>query len=191
MNPATIVQMNCVDKTFLRLGEVICEIVSRMSLSSEKARYIINNGVGPEYFNETIKLLKECDGFSMAFDESEINKESECEVLVRIAHPLSGVHLRHYQTLDLAAGDAEAIVSTLLGSMDDDGIDWRRKVLTAGTDGCNVMQGHLSGVKKRLAEEIPQFQDLGSCNDHHLSNTMQKAVEAFDEDCVTAAMNIY
>ena len=43
----------------------------------------------------------------------------------------------------------------------------------------------------RLADKVPQFKDLGSCNDHHLGNTMQKAVEAFDEDCVTAVMNTY
>ena len=167
------------------------QIVQKMSLSSEKARYIINKGVGPQYFDETIKLLKECDAFSVSLDESEINKESECEVLLRIAHPESGVHLHHYKTLDLSGGDAETITNTLLGSFDEDGIDWRRKKLTTSTDSCKVMQGHLSGVKKRLSNEIPQFEDFGSCNDHHLANTMQHAVEAFDEDCVTVAMNTY
>ena len=59
------------------------------------------------------------------------------------------------------------------------------------TDGCSVMEGKHSGVKKRLSEKISQLKDFGSCNDHHLGNAMEKGTEAFDEDVAMAAMNIY
>ena len=53
-----------------------------------------------------MNLLKQCDAFSVALDESEINKESECEILLKIAHKNTGVHLRPYQSIDLESGDA-------------------------------------------------------------------------------------
>ena len=37
------------------------------------------------------------------------------------------------------------------------------------TDGC-TMEGHTSGVKKRLGELTPQLKYFGACNDHHISN---------------------
>ena len=94
---------------------------------------------------------------------------SELEVLVNISHPESGVSLHHYRTIDLQFGSASAIVDTLLGHLDQDGIDYRKKLFCSMTDGCNAMQGENGGVKKLLAEKILQFVDLGSCNDHHIS----------------------
>ena len=172
-----------------RVGD--SEIIKKMTLKREKARYISNRGIGPEYQEESIRLLQTCDAFSVALDESEINKETECEVLVKLSHKEGGIQLRHYKSIDLPATDAETIVSSLLGSFDADGIDYKSKMVTAMTDGCNVMQGKHGGVKKKLSDRVPQIKDFGSCTDHHVGNTMQKAVEAFDEDCITAAMNTY
>ena len=167
------------------------DIVNKIKLSDSKARYIVNQGVGAEYEVETIKLLQDCDAFSAGIDESEVNKVTECEVLVKISNKDGGIQLRHYRTLDLAATDAETIVNTLLEQFEDDGVDYKRKLISVMTDGCSVMEGKHSGVKKRLSEKISQLKDFGSCNDHHLGNAMEKGTEAFDEDVAMAAMNIY
>ena len=58
------------------------------------------------------------------------------------------------------------------------------------TDGCNTMEGWVSGVK-RLAETVHQLKDLGSCNNHHLSNAAKAGIEAFDEDINEILVNIY
>ena len=92
---------------------------------------------------------KECDAFSTGFDESEVNKTSEHEILVKLSHPVSGIKLRHYRTIDLYSGTAETIVDTILSSFDEDGINYRMKLVAPMTDGCATMQGKRSGVKKR------------------------------------------
>ena len=66
-----------------------------------------------------------------------------------------------------------------------------KKLIAPMTDGCNTMAGNLSGVKKRLMEVVPQLRDLGSCNDHHISNAAKKGLEVFDPDIKEALVHIY
>ena len=43
----------------------------------------------------------------------------------------------------------------------------------------------------RLKSEVPQIKSDGSCNLHHLSNTIQHAVKAFDRDIKPALVDTY
>ena len=113
------------------------------------------------------------------------------EILVKLSHPTSGIELRHYRTLDLYSGTAENIVNSLLGTFDEDGIDYKNKLIAPMTDGCPTMQGKLSGVKKRSGEKIPQLKDLGSCGAHHISNAIQHATGTFNKDVKEAMINIF
>ena len=177
-----ILKKHCSDST----------VIERMKLGRSKGNYYAAHGIGKTYEAETIKLLKECDGFCAGFDETEINKTNEMEILVKLSHPVTGIELRHYRTLDLYDGSgAENIVDSLLGTFDNDGIDYKTKFIAPMTDGCNTMQGKLSGVKKRLTEKVPQLKDLGSCGSHHISNAMQHATDTFDKDVKEALINIY
>lgn len=162
-------------------------VVNRMKIGRSKCQVMMWEGIAPTYRDETIMMMQNCDAFSLGFDESEINKTSE---LVRISSP-SGLKLRHYRTLDLYSGTAENIARDLLTTLDEDGVDYKQKLLSAMTDGCNVMQGKHGGVKKILSDEIPEFFDPGSCNDHHLSNGMKHAVTKFDPDIEKALVNVY
>ena len=165
-------------------------VVERMQLGRTKCRILASQGISTTYREETVKMLQDCDGFSVGFDESEVNKTSELEIMVRISSS-TGIVLRHYRTLDLYSATAVDIADDLLSQFDEDGIDYRNKVLSAMTDGCNTMQGRLGGVKKLLGDEIPEFWDPGSCNDHHLSNAMKHAVTSFDTDIENALVNVY
>ena len=75
--------------------------VQRMKLGRTKGHYYAAHGIGKTYQDETVRLLKECDAFSTGFDESEVNKTSEHEILVKLSHPVSGIELRHYRMIDL------------------------------------------------------------------------------------------
>ena len=99
-------------------------VVERMRLSHSKAEYLVKNGVGKTYAEETVRLIKACDASSIGFDESEVNKTSELEVIVKLSTKEGGVQLRHYRTIDLEDGKAETIVHTLLKQIDEDGIDY-------------------------------------------------------------------
>ena len=91
------------------------EVVQELKLGREKARYLAVDGIAPIFEQETINKLKQCDAFVVGFDETAINKEEEMEILVKLAHPETGVELRHYKTVGLEGGDADTIVATLLG----------------------------------------------------------------------------
>ena len=167
------------------------DIIQNLKLHHSKGAYLVKNAVSKSYQDETVKLLEGCDAFVVGFDETEINKTSEMEVLVKIAHKDHNIQLRHYQTIALESGHAETIVNSLLGAFKNDGIDIENKLIGSMSDGCNVMEGRLNGVKTKLSKLIPQFQDFGSCNSHHIGNSLKYAVQNFDNDCHEALVNLF
>ena len=166
-------------------------VVQRMKLKRDKGNYMAEHGIGKTYQAETIKYLKECDAFSIGFDESEINKECELEVLVKLAHKTHGILLRHYRTFDLYSGTAECITQTILNSFDEDGVDYKKKMIATMTDGCATMEGKKSGVKKRMKDEVEGLKDLGSCNGHHISNSIQHGATDFCPDMQEVLVDLY
>ena len=156
------------------------QIVENMSLGADKGRYLSEHGIAKTYLEETILKLQTCDGFSVGFDESEVNKLTELQVMVILAEKSNGIELRHYRTLNLDGGDAESITAALVEQFDEDRIPWREKLIAPMTDGCPTMQGHQNGVKKKLADLAPQIQDFGSCNDHHLGNAARYGCKEID-----------
>jgi hypothetical protein len=123
------------------------EIVQKMKLGREKARYLTDHGISEVYEEETIRKMRNSDAISVALDESEVNKKSELEVMVNISTAESGIERRHYKTIDLDAGDAATITHTLLDALTEDEVDYKAKVVDAGMDGCNTMQGHRTGER--------------------------------------------
>lgn len=112
------------------------------------------------------------------------------EIMVRIAIQENKIDLCHYLTLDLYSA-TKNIADDLLSQFDEDGIDYKNKLQSSMTDGCNTMQGHLKGVKKLMMDKVTELINPGSCTDHHLSNAMKHAVEAFDPDIERALVNVY
>ena len=137
------------------------------------------------------KRLKTCDEFGVAFDESEVNKKSEMEMIVNISHPKSGLECRHYKAIDLESGDAETITQTMLDEFTEDGIDYKQKLITADANGCSTMQGNKNGVIKRLKEQVPQLENLGSSNTHNISNAMMHWVTECKPDMKEALVDLY
>ena len=166
-------------------------IIGKMKLGHSKTAYIVKNAIGPTYRKQTVNLLKESDAFVLAFDESEVNKRNELEVMVKLSHPQHGIQRRHYVTIDIENGEAKTIVEAITDSFTDDGIDFVNKLISSMSDGCNTNEGHKGGVKKLLKEHVPDLKDIGSCVDHHIGNAFEYAVQAFDNDCHEALVDIY
>ena len=139
---------------------------------------------------QTVEKLKACDAFVVGFDETCINKKEEMEILVKIANPEDGVELRHYKTVELEAGDSESIKSKLLDTFEDDGIDYRKKLVGTMTDWCSVMSGSQAGVNKKLEDVIPELFVSGGCPAHHIGNTIKAMVKVFDPDMKDALVNL-
>ena len=129
------------------------EIVQKVQLSREKARYLTIHGVGAYYEESVVEKLRNCDAFSVSIDESEVNHRSELEIQVKVSSK-DGVESLHYACVDLEAGDAETIVETILDKFNDDKIDYKSKLINVGMDGCSTMMGAKSGVITRLMNVV-------------------------------------
>ena len=73
------------------------ELVQDLKVHHTKAAYLTKHAISESYQRETVRLLHGCDAFTLGFDETEINKISELELLVKIAHPKVGIQLHHYK----------------------------------------------------------------------------------------------
>lgn len=166
------------------------KIVEGLTLGARKARYVTIYGLGEYFEKETISELRNCDAFSISIDESEVNKKSELEIMVRMSDK-DGIKNKHYKSIDLEAGDATTIKESVIETFIEDRIDYQSKLLDVGADGCNTMQGVRSGVVTKFKEEVKEFYATGSCNSHNCGNALKHGVAKFDPDMTQALVNIY
>ena len=73
------------------------DIINKMKLGREKARYLTEYGIGEYYEEITHRKLKNCDTFSVGIDESEVNKKSELEMIVNVVTN-NGIENLHYKS---------------------------------------------------------------------------------------------
>lgn len=166
-------------------------IVKKMSLGATKARYLTLRGVGEQAEKETIEKVKNCDAFSIAIDESEVNKRSELEIMCRFATEEGGIENKHLGCLDLEAGNAETIKTTVFDFLEQKNIDYKAKLIDVGMDGCATMMGDKNGVLKKMSDEVEEIDLAGACNAHNLSNVMKHATQDFDQDVKDALVDIF
>ena len=167
------------------------EILKNVQLGQEKSRYLTIHGLGQHFEAETITKLKNCDGFSISIDESEVNHRSELEIQATIASEVDGVESLHYKAVDLESGDAQTIKELVFDAFNDDSIDYKSKLINVGMDGCPTMQGNKGGVITKMKEEVDQLRSDGSCNAHNVTNVMQHATTVFDKDIKNALVDTH
>ena len=87
------------------------KVIQLLTISKTKCSYTAAHGIGEFYLQDIVELMKESDAISFGFDESAMNKREECEIVVKLSHPVHGVITRHFKTIDLDEGNAEYIVN--------------------------------------------------------------------------------
>ena len=122
-------------------------------------------GIGKTYREEMVLLLRKCDTFSIGFDESEINKTSQMEVLVKLAHPEYGIVLRHYRTIELQGVGAKEVTNTLIESSSLDGVDFKKKLIAPMSDGCATMEGKSLVLRLDFLKRLRTSKTLGPAMD--------------------------
>ena len=66
-----------------------------------------------------------------------------------------------------------------------------KNMVTAQTDGCNVMEGRMIGCKVFMKKEVPTLPDLGTCVGHHGGNIIKKGVNAMCPELPTLFTSIH
>ena len=107
-------------------GEDSYKVVDSVSISKTKGRYIAQHGIAKTYREETVEKAINCDGFSIGFDESEMNKNTVLEIILVLATKGVGIEMRHYRTVSLEGGDAETIVNAIKDELEGDNIAGRK-----------------------------------------------------------------
>lgn len=102
------------------------DLIQKMKLHCTKMTYLATNAIGNSE-EEAIDLFKQCPAFAIGFDESEVNKTSELEILVKIATRVN----------NLECSNANAIINTIIETFEDDGISYESKCTGTISDGCN------------------------------------------------------
>ena len=167
------------------------EVLQAVKLSETKARYVAKHGLALSYHEETVRLINESDAISVGWDESEIMKRSQGEIVVKMAHPEKGLLTRHLVTKELEKADAEYLSGVFLETFMEESISLDDLLISMETDGCNTMAGHKTGVQKKISEEIHQVKPLKTCTDHHLCNSEKHATTALDSDLEQVMVNLY
>ena len=80
--------------------------------------------LGKSYEEEVIDLLKQSTAFAIGFDESDVNKTSEFEILVKIATGNNTILLQYYKTVSLESGDVNTIFNVIVETFQCDGIKY-------------------------------------------------------------------
>lgn len=126
--------VNCLQAPLKKHGQD--DLIQKMKLHCTKVTYLATNAIGNSE-EEAIDLFKQCPAFAIGFDESEVNKTSELEILVKIATRVN----------NLECSNANAIINTIIETFEDDGISYESKCTGTISDGCNVNKGdHNTGI---------------------------------------------
>lgn len=99
--------------------------------------------LGKSYEEEIIDLLKQSTAFAIGFDESDVNKTSEFEILVKIAIGNNTILLQYYKTVSLESG-VNTIFNIIVETFQGDGIKYKSKCFGAISDGHNVNEGRVN-----------------------------------------------
>lgn len=136
--------VNCLQAPFKKHCQD--DLIQKMKLHCTKVTYLATNAIGNSE-EEAIDLFKQCPAFAIGFDESEVSKTSELEILVKIATRVNKIMLRQYKTINLECSNANAIINTIIETFEDDGISYESKCTGTISDGCNVNKGdHNTGI---------------------------------------------
>ena len=83
--------VNCLQAPFKKHCQD--DLIQKMKLHCTKVTYLATNAIGNSE-EEAINLFKQCPAFAIGFDESEVSKTSELEILVKIATRVNKIMLR-------------------------------------------------------------------------------------------------
>ena len=140
-----------------------------------KLVYFATHGLYPYFHEKLVKNLKDRP-YSLNFDESTVNGESQLDINVSYLTPELLVEKRCLTTVALQGGttgkELALLVMEQLNSRNIDPL----KMMSVSTDGCAAMIGVLNGAQKVLRDIIPTLPIWGGCADHDLANVIKSSV---------------
>ena len=140
-----------------------------------KLLYFATHGLYPYFHDKLVKNLQDRP-FSLNFDESTVNGESQLDINVSYLTPELLVEKRCLTTVALQHGTTgKELALQVIHELKSRNID-PLKMMSISTDGCSAMIGVLHGSQKYLRDIIPTLPSWGGCADHDLANLLKSSV---------------
>ena len=140
-----------------------------------KLLYFATHGLYPYFHNKLVKNLQDRP-YSINFDESTVNGESQLDINISYLTPELLVEKRCLTTVALQHGTTgKEIALQVIHELTIRNID-PLKMMSVATDGCGAMIGVLQGAQKYLRDIIPTLPNWGGCADHDLANMLKSSV---------------
>lgn len=156
------------------------DIAKQFSLGRDKVSYTIAYGLAPFFHQELVDLIKTCDYFVIAFDES-LNKsiqEKQMDIHVRYWDTSSNfVCTRYFKSAFLGHATANDMMVKFLDCLKL--IDLK-KMVQLSMDGPNVNWKFYDDLCKHVAEDPndPKTVNIGSCGLHRMHLAYRAGVES-------------
>jgi len=151
------------------------KLTKNWNIRRTKASYFATHGLYPYFHAKTVQAMKNRP-FSLNFDESTVNGDSQLDINVSYLDEDLLVKKRMFTTTALERGTTgEEIADQVLNVLRAEGVD-PRMCMSVSTDGCGAMLGAFLGAQKHLRDQIPTLPSWGGCADHDLANLLKSSV---------------
>ena len=140
-----------------------------------KLGYFATHGLYPYFHDKLVKNLQDRP-YSLNFDESTVNGESQLDINVSYLTTELLVEKRCLTTVALQGGTTgKELALQVINELKSRNID-PLKMMAVSTDGCSAMIGVLNGAQKVMRDIIPTLPIWGGCADHDLANLIKSSV---------------
>ena len=146
-----------------------------------KLTYFATHGLYPYFHDKLVQYLQKRP-YSLNFDESTVNGDSQLDINVSYLTEELLVEKRCLTTVALQGGTSgQELALQVIHELETRGID-PLKMTSVSTDGCAAMIGVLQGAQKHLRDIIPTLPSWGGCADHDLANLLKSSVAKLNPD---------
>ena len=151
------------------------KIAKKYDIRRTKLGYFATHGIYPYFHSKLVKNLQDRH-YSVNFDESTVNGDSQLDINVSYLTPERLVEKRCLTTVALQHGTTgKEIALAVLQELKSRNID-PLMMMSVSTDGCSAMIGVLQGAQTHLRDIIPTLPAWGGCVDHDLANLLKSSV---------------
>lgn len=153
------------------------EIAANIALKRTKLSYNIVYGIAPFFHKELLSIIKNCEHFVVAFDESlnKIVKRGQMDISIRFwdcSKTSANVVTRYFDSAFMGHATAEIILQKFLDCLKDLNL---KKLLQISMDGPNVNLKFLRLFKQysKGEQDDPQIVEIGTCGLHTVHNSFK------------------
>ncbi|KAJ1519804.1 hypothetical protein ONE63_005057 [Megalurothrips usitatus] len=170
-------------------------IAQRMELGPSKVGYCLTFGLGPCFFERVLNELRECNGFTVSFDESLNKKSKKLQMDLAVmfwSKTTNDVQWRYFNSAVLGHSRAADLSKALQEELKELNLT---KMFQVSMDGPNVNHACLKELEKDIkaihGADCSTFVNIGSCGLHTVNNSYKQGFKSVKWNLMPFLRGIY